>query len=740
MKKHAFLLAAFLLLGQMVVSSATAATAPSTASLNSSTTRSNDQGFVSLQLTNRHTELERRRRERKLSGVTVTLDSLEQELELDNNNNDNDNNNEEQYRRREEAVQVGALFEGYGTHYIDLWCGSPPQRQTVIVDTGSGVTAFPCSGCRDCGVPDYHIDRLFVEEESDTFQESTCVKRSDCIMDRSNCQGGTCKIGMSYAEGSRWNAYEAVDRCYVAGPHETPLIADANENENEKINPDADDMDPKHAAELAFDMTFGCQTVVTGLFKTQLADGIMGMSNQASTFWSQMFKAGKMGSDRQFSLCFSRPPSVTREGTEAGAMTLGGSDKRLHTSPMVYTAQANKGRASFFSVKVRKFMLRDGKYGESVQSTAKNPNMGVTELDIDESVINTGGIIVDSGTTDTYWNQGISRAFNKVFQEKAGFAHHNQAMSLTEDQLKNMPTILLQLYSDDATNSHVDKYKTPGLAGAMDTAHPSDVILAIPPSHYMEYNPEKKKYTSRFYPTERSGSVLGANAMMGHDVFFDIDSMRIGWAESDCDYTSTVKGNGYDFEITGELKDAEHLAKYQKHHNKHNNNNNNQNVGQFVCDTITSGNKCQKTEGCTWGWGKCTSKKADDESPTESPTWYPTDSPTDDHDDDSVEQQIINIDALKEQAQNHQKEILVAAIVSFVLLCCCCYALFCRSGKRDASSKGKYARTALDPSIEMTNGEGFQDEPDADQKSNGSRSSSQFRDNPDEPEFEGDFA
>ena len=33
------------------------------------------------------------------------------------------------------AQQVAALFQGYGTHYADLWCGTPPQRQTVIVDT-----------------------------------------------------------------------------------------------------------------------------------------------------------------------------------------------------------------------------------------------------------------------------------------------------------------------------------------------------------------------------------------------------------------------------------------------------------------------------------------------------------------------------------------------------------------------------------------------------------------------------
>ncbi len=38
--------------------------------------------------------------------------------------------------------ETGALYQGYGTHYLDLWVGTPPQRQTVIVDTGSSITAL----------------------------------------------------------------------------------------------------------------------------------------------------------------------------------------------------------------------------------------------------------------------------------------------------------------------------------------------------------------------------------------------------------------------------------------------------------------------------------------------------------------------------------------------------------------------------------------------------------------------
>ena len=86
-----------------------------------------------------------------------------------------------------EHLQITPVFQGIGTHYADVWVGEPPQvrgeatvwnpnpnplpppsmltlslfssppplqraqRQTVIVDTGSHYTAFPCIDCTKCG-------------------------------------------------------------------------------------------------------------------------------------------------------------------------------------------------------------------------------------------------------------------------------------------------------------------------------------------------------------------------------------------------------------------------------------------------------------------------------------------------------------------------------------------------------------------------------------------------------------
>ena len=177
-------------------------------------------------------------------------------------------NRPRQYKRRQlqqsgvnDPTPVSELFQGFGTHYVDLWCGTPePQRQTVIVDTGSAVTAFPCSGCNDCGVPKYHSDALFEEKNSSTFETLQC---DSCLKGR--CWAANdkrCRISMSYAEGSSWTAFEARDSCFVGGVHSKGL---------KEADLSTDNLDPFHAPAFKFPLCFGCQTHLTGLFITQVS-------------------------------------------------------------------------------------------------------------------------------------------------------------------------------------------------------------------------------------------------------------------------------------------------------------------------------------------------------------------------------------------------------------------------------------------------------------------------------------
>lgn len=456
----------------------------------------------------------------------------------------------------EEEIAVG-LYQGYGTHYADLWCGTPPQRQTVIVDTGSSVTAFPCTGCggggstsnnnsNSCGVPDYHTDLLFDKQASRTFQTVPCTNCTS--YDGSYCEptANSCAIGVSYQEGSSWTAYVALDTCYVGAPQYNRTVFNDNGpnappyNNNSSNNP----LDPNRAPALAFDIHFGCQTSITGFFETQLEDGIMGMDTTTSTFWYQMYQAGKIDR-RAFSLCFSRyDGEISRTGTEAGAMNLGGTDKRLHLTPMVYSA--TRQLSSFYEVHVRKVYLRPGT--QAAASSSKN-NATTVQLNVSEYELNAGGIIVDSGTTDSYFSSFLAGPFGQVFQELTGQPYDQSVKMFTSKQLSQQPTILMQLAGDIKANQAVLNHSSTGfvagLAGELDPNHPLDVILAIPPERYYEFDLVSKGYIARIYFDEYSGGVIGANSMLGHDVYFDNDALHLGWAESTCNYTSLLLLSGH---------------------------------------------------------------------------------------------------------------------------------------------------------------------------------------------------
>lgn len=497
--------------------------------------KKNDGGVLSIPLIPHHVQKRRR-------ALELAQQGEEYYEEHDQNSNNNDRGRG--WRRRVEddegaggmvsrADQIGALYLGYGTHYVDLWCGTPAQRQTVIVDTGSAITGFPCEGCHDCGELKYHIDDLFRYDKSSTFHKYQC---NECPSGR--CENNECRTSLSYQEGSSWGAFEARDLCYVGGPHGEPLeVPSAGTVDATGV----DGLDPAKATAYAFDLTFGCQTRLTGLFKTQLADGILGMDNAHDAFWRQMINSGKVDAET-FALCFARYPHAERDGTEAGAMSLGGFDTRLHKTPLVYT-KTNAG-SGFYNIQLKNVYLREG--GGGVSAKSSNPALTVHKLSSGE--LSSGRNIVDSGTTDTYITGQVRTEFMRVYKEITGQTYDHRGTLLSTEQMAALPTVLLQLQGDVALNkvvSNNDPNSVAGLAGDLDPANPYDVILAIPPEHYMEYDEDTNKHVARIYLEEYS-TVLGANAMMGHDVVFDVKNSNVGWAESDCAYVELLEKHGYD--------------------------------------------------------------------------------------------------------------------------------------------------------------------------------------------------
>jgi Eukaryotic aspartyl protease len=275
----------------------------------------------------------------------------------------------------------------------------------------------------------------------------------------------------------------------------------------------------------------------------------MGMENASTSFWSQMYQAGAISS-KSFSLCFSRPQAVD---VEAGALTLGGSDRRLHQSDMVFAPLQKQGNA-FYTVILRKMYLRSGH-----PRTANATDYQYRLLKVKELALNRGQVIVDSGTTDTYFSRAIQTEFKRAWKELTGKDYTQKGQTMTQEEILAMPSVVLQIAGDEGRNGALRRSAaTPvsGLAELIDPDHPHDMIWIIPPTHFFEYDEAKQEYSAGVYINLESGSVLGGNAIMGHDVYFDIGNGVIGIAESDCNYTGLVQSQ-YNVTLVDPVVDSE---------------------------------------------------------------------------------------------------------------------------------------------------------------------------------------
>ena len=401
--------------------------------------------------------------------------------------------------RRRLAYQTSPLHQGYGTHYAYIWVGTPPQRKTVIIDTGSHYTAFPCKGCINCGL-EHHADPYFDFEASTTFRALKC---NECSTD-STCENNQCVFNQVYTEGSSWHAFESLDKVFLGGKELSSALNPINNS-------------------FKTDFMFGCQMKETGLFVTQLADGIMGMSAHPSTLPRAMYEQGKL-EHNMFSMCFRRELHVSKQGIVAGMLTLGGIDNTVDLTPMVYAR--NVAPSEWFTVFVKNVYIRE-QGGQRAKADGLHQKLHKVDLDLNQ--INGGRAILDSGTTDTYLHESIAEPFSQIWERVTGKPYSNSPVKIDKKDILQLPTVLIQMQEYD------------GLAGEIDISAPQDVILAFPATHYMEYSASEETYTPRIYFTSTFGGVIGTNAMQGHNVLFDWENKRVGFAESACEYQEQSK-------------------------------------------------------------------------------------------------------------------------------------------------------------------------------------------------------
>lgn len=142
------------------------------------------------------------------------------------------------------------------------------------------------------------------------------------------------------------------------------------------------------------------------------------------------------------------------------------------------------------------------------------------------------GVIVDSGTTDTFFPRQAKTKFYEMYKKVSGrdFVDSDfSASELSDEEMQELPDISLELGEKSGET----------------------ITLTIPATQYMTLQ-SNGKWVGNFHFSEYSGSsklsffvfyikisrvalVLGASTMVNHNIVFDRENSKLGFARANCD-------------------------------------------------------------------------------------------------------------------------------------------------------------------------------------------------------------
>lgn len=277
------------------------------------------------------------------------------------------------------------IYSGEGSHTIQVTVGG--QSRTLIIDTGSGKTAFICAGCDDCGTRHENAPFQF----TDNTQYLTCESTNGCMQ----CDAGKCQYSQTYVEGDYWVANKVSDEMQFAP--DQPAF---------KTNVD-----------------FGCIYKQDGVFNEQTSDGIMGFSKHTDSIYEQFYR-NKVTKSRIFSQCL---------GAKGGVLTLGGVDLSINYDPVEYTPIRDTGY-QYWTVTL--LSIEIGSTAIEIDNEVYNKHRGC---------------VFDSGTTFVYLPSAVEAPLKTAWLKAAGDEQYpisDHYYDLSEAQVAQFPDICFHFLND----------------------------------------------------------------------------------------------------------------------------------------------------------------------------------------------------------------------------------------------------------------------------------------------------
>lgn len=220
----------------------------------------------------------------------------------------------------------------------------------------------------------------------------------------------------------------------------------------------------------------------------------MGMSREPDAFFLQFHAQGVIES-RLFSQCLSR---------DGGSLVVGGVDLHLNHAPLVYTPLKENGYR-YWSVSMTHLMV------------------GHETVHASESIYNANrGCVFDTGTTFIVMPEAVKEPFERAWAAAWATTKSSHWVSqlqqyvagqrylLSPEQVRALPDVCFHFQNN--------------------------VELCVPSTQYLQQDPmNARRYTATiFFENFAQATILGASALMNHNVVYDMDNHRIGFTRANC--------------------------------------------------------------------------------------------------------------------------------------------------------------------------------------------------------------
>jgi hypothetical protein len=245
-------------------------------------------------------------------------------------------------------------------YVLDLTLGTPPQRVSALLDTGSGLIWTQCAPCGNC-LP--QPDPLYAPGESASYEPMRCSAQLCSDITHHSChRPDTCTYRYAYGDGTTTMGVFATERFAFAS---------------------------SSGEELSVPLGFGCGSMNVGSLNN--GSGIVGFGRDPLSLVSQL-------SIRRFSYCLTPYNSARRSTLQFGSLSDAAAGP-VQTTPLLRSPQ----NPTFYYVHLTGLTV------------------GTRRLRIPESVFalqpdGSGGVIIDSGTALTLLPRAVVAEVVRAFR------------------------------------------------------------------------------------------------------------------------------------------------------------------------------------------------------------------------------------------------------------------------------------------------------------------------------------